>query len=203
MNNLIHLDCSLRDGGYYNNWDFDEKLINNYLAVLSSVNVDFCEIGFRFLKNSGFKGACAFTTEEFLNSLLIPEKMNIAIMLNASDLVINKKFNFDNLHELIPVKSSESKVKLVRVACHTENINHILPLFEFLDNYGYLSACNITQVSEKTNKDLDEISASLSLSKVKIIYIADSLGSLSPYHIKRIAKTIRKNWLIFRKRSNH
>ena len=194
MNNLVHLDCSLRDGGYYNNWDFDEKLINNYLAVLSSVNVDFCEIGFRFLKNSGFKGACAFTTEEFLNSLLIPEKMKIAIMLNASDLVINKKFNFDNLHELIPVKSNESKVKLVRVACHTENINHILPLFEFLDNYGYLSACNITQISEKTNKDLDEISATLSLSKVKIIYIADSLGSLSPYHIKRIAKSIRKNW---------
>ena len=112
MNNLVHLDCSLRDGGYYNNWDFDEKLINNYLAVLSSVNVDFCEIGFRFLKNSGFKGACAFTTEEFLNSLLIPEKMNIAIMLNASDLVVNEKFNFDNLHELIPVKSNNSKVKL-------------------------------------------------------------------------------------------
>ena len=194
MNNLIHLDCSLRDGGYYNNWDFDEKLINNYLAVLSSVNVDFCEIGFRFLKNSGFKGACAFTTEEFLNSLLIPEKINIAIMLNASDLVVNEKFNFDNLHELIPVKSSKSKVKLVRVACHIENINHILPLFEFLDNYGYLSACNITQVSEKTDKDLDEISATLSLSKVKILYIADSLGSLSPYHIKRIAKLIRKNW---------
>ena len=73
-------------------------------------------------------------------------------MLNASDLVVNEKFNFDNLHELIPVKSSKSKVKLVRVACHIENINHILPLFEFLDNYGYLSACNITQISEKQIK---------------------------------------------------
>ena len=194
MNNLVHLDCSLRDGGYYNNWDFDEKLINNYLAVLSSLNVDFCEIGFRFLKNSGSKGPCAFTTEEFLNSLLIPEKLNIAIMLKASDLVVNKKFNFDNLHELIPVKSSKSKVKLVRVFCHNENINHIHPLFEFLEDYGYLSACNITQVSKKTNKDLDEISATLSLSKVNIIYIADTLGSLSPHQIKKIAKSIRKNW---------
>ena len=55
MNNLIHLDCSLRDGGYYNNWDFDESLINDYLQVLSSIGVDYCEIGFRFLKNAGFK----------------------------------------------------------------------------------------------------------------------------------------------------
>ena len=55
MNKLIHLDCSLRDGGYYNNWDFNEKLINNYLQVLSNIGVDYCEIGFRFLKNAGFK----------------------------------------------------------------------------------------------------------------------------------------------------
>ena len=76
MSNLIHLDCSLRDGGYYNNWDFDESLINDYLQVLSSIGVDYCEIGFRFLKNAGFKGACAFTTEEFLNSLEIKKSKN-------------------------------------------------------------------------------------------------------------------------------
>ena len=39
MNNLIHLDCSLRDGGYYNNWDFNEKLINDYLKVGDGLDV--------------------------------------------------------------------------------------------------------------------------------------------------------------------
>ena len=34
MNEIIHLDCSLRDGGYYNNWDFSDELINDYLQVL-------------------------------------------------------------------------------------------------------------------------------------------------------------------------
>ena len=130
MSNLIHLDCSLRDGGYYNNWDFDESLINDYLQVLSSIGVDYCEIGFRFLKNAGFKGVCAFTSEEFLNSLEIPKNLKIAIMLNASDLIHNNKFNFDNLYKLIPVKAKDSKVNLIRVACHTEYINHIIPLFD-------------------------------------------------------------------------
>ena len=29
--NLKLLDCTLRDGGYYNNWKFDLKDANNYL----------------------------------------------------------------------------------------------------------------------------------------------------------------------------
>lgn len=194
MNNLIHLDCSLRDGGYYNNWDFSETLINDYLNVLSSVNIDYCEIGFRFLKNTGFKGACAFTSEEFLNSLEIPKNIKLAIMINASDLINNNEFNYENLHKLIPVRAEYSKIKLVRVACHSEHINNILPLFDFLEKYGYLSAFNITQVSEQSSKDLEKISSILSSSKVKIIYFADSLGSLSPIHIKKITTSIRKNW---------
>ena len=24
------LDCTLRDGGYYTNWDFDKELVKNY-----------------------------------------------------------------------------------------------------------------------------------------------------------------------------
>ena len=48
------LDCTLRDGGYYNNWDFDENLVNDYLQALDSLQIDFVEIGFRTLKNDSF-----------------------------------------------------------------------------------------------------------------------------------------------------
>ena len=30
------LDCTLRDGGYYNNWDFSHKLVNDYLSAMST-----------------------------------------------------------------------------------------------------------------------------------------------------------------------
>ena len=43
------LDCTLRDGGYYNNWKFDKKLINKYLNVISEY-VEHVETGFRFFK---------------------------------------------------------------------------------------------------------------------------------------------------------
>ena len=194
MNKIKHLDCSLRDGGYYNNWDFDNDLINQYLQVLESINVDFCEIGFRFFNNNGFKGSCAFSTEEFLNSLTIPENIKIAIMINANELISNGELEIDRLKKLIPIKASQSKVDMVRVACHSETIDKILPVFEFLHNYGYISCCNITKVSDKTKEKLKELSYLLLSTKVDILYFADSLGSSTPESVEEIVKALRSNW---------
>ena len=113
MNTIKHLDCSLRDGGYYNSWDFSDDLINEYLQVLECINVDFCEIGFRFFNNNGFKGSCAFSSEEFLKSLIIPENIKIAIMINAKELISNGVLDTERLKQLIPLKASQSKVSMV------------------------------------------------------------------------------------------
>ena len=37
-----------RDGGYYNNWDFSEKLIK-YLVNLSRIRIKYVEIGLEIL----------------------------------------------------------------------------------------------------------------------------------------------------------
>ena len=39
-NKLIILDCTLRDGGYYNNWNFSIELINKYTPInlISKIN---------------------------------------------------------------------------------------------------------------------------------------------------------------------
>jgi 4-hydroxy 2-oxovalerate aldolase len=46
------LDCTLRDGGYYNNWNFSPGLIKDYLDAMVSIQADFVEIGFRFINNN-------------------------------------------------------------------------------------------------------------------------------------------------------
>ena len=66
-NKLKILDCTFRDGGYYNNWNFDIDLINKYLKVMSDIKVDYVEIGFRSGEKKEFKGACAYSTDELFN----------------------------------------------------------------------------------------------------------------------------------------
>ena len=39
------LDCTLRDGGYYNNWDFSNQLVNKYLKTIAQSKIKFAEIG--------------------------------------------------------------------------------------------------------------------------------------------------------------
>ena len=41
------LDCTIRDGGYLNNWHFDLKLVRELYRAHSKSGVDFVEIGFR------------------------------------------------------------------------------------------------------------------------------------------------------------
>ena len=47
-NRLKILDCTLRDGGYYNNWDFSESLVTSYLQAMKEIKIEYVEIGFRF-----------------------------------------------------------------------------------------------------------------------------------------------------------
>ena len=46
MNNLYLLDCTLRDGGYINKWNFGKKNIDGIIQKLHLAGVDIIECGF-------------------------------------------------------------------------------------------------------------------------------------------------------------
>ena len=54
--NIKVLDCTFRDGGYYNNWRFDKKTIIEYIKAINNSNIDVVEIGFRFLQKKSLFG---------------------------------------------------------------------------------------------------------------------------------------------------
>ena len=54
--NFKILDCTLRDGGYHNNWRFSRKLINAYLRCMSKQGIELIELGFRFLNQNKLRG---------------------------------------------------------------------------------------------------------------------------------------------------
>ena len=84
------LDCTLRDGGYYNNWDFSTKIAQDYINAVSKSGIKFVELGFRSLKKKGFKGPNWYTTDSYIDSLSIPKKINIGVMVNVFELTSHK-----------------------------------------------------------------------------------------------------------------
>ena len=83
------LDCTLRDGGYYNNWCFSNKLIKEYFKIISIYKINYVEIGFRTLDKINFKGETAYCTDKFIKKINVPKNIKLGTMINASE-IINK-----------------------------------------------------------------------------------------------------------------
>jgi 4-hydroxy 2-oxovalerate aldolase len=193
MNKIKLLDCTLRDGGYYNSWDFDISLIQDYLKAMEEISVDFVELGLRGFNKDGFKGACAYTTDNYIKSLVIPEGLKIAVMVNASDLVKYPDGIETALSKLF-VPASDSPVNLVRIACHVHEFEQVLPASSWLKNQGYMVGINLMQIADRSDEEIKDLAFAASSYPLDVLYFADSLGSLSPEDTARIIRIIRQVW---------
>lgn len=194
MTNIKLLDCTLRDGGYYNNWEFKSDLVHDYLKAMSNAPIEYVEIGLRSTKNIGFKGPYAFSTDTFLNELDIPESLKVGVMINASEF---KAFNGQDLEKKIRtlfLDSSFSRVDLVRIASHLEEFEHSLKISTVLKNMGYKVGLNIMQISEASNDQIVSFSKLASECDLDVLYFADSLGNLKPENIDNIIKCLQTGW---------
>ena len=193
MKNIKLLDCTLRDGGYYNRWDFSKNLISDYLSCMKDCSVDYIELGFRTLKNVGFKGACAYTKNEFINSVIKFSEPKVGIMINGSEILNNYQYSQKNVESLF---SSEikSRLKLIRIACHYEEINKILPICNYLKKKNYMIGINLMQISEIDLSKIKEVAKTLNNSPADVFYIADSLGALNEEKLLKILDCIKSSY---------
>ncbi len=191
-NGIIHIDCTLRDGGYYTNWDFSKELIDNYLKSLSFTSINYIEIGFRSNINKGFKGVLAFANDGFINSLSIPENKDICVMINAAEF--KEKDSFDeSLEALFPKNAEFSPVKLVRIASHFDEIDIALACSDWLFNKNYKVGINLMQISERNTSEIVEVAKKIDKYPISVFYFADSLGSIDPEFVKESIRTIKEN----------
>jgi len=189
------LDCTLRDGGYYNNWDFEPELVASYLEAMVALKVDFVEIGLRSLKNSGFKGGFAYSTDAFLNSLPIPAELEekIGVMVNAAELVPQQQ-NMEKLLEKLFEPKAQSPVSLVRIACHVHEFESALPAATWLKEKGYLVGFNLMQIADRSDEEVVSLAEIAKQYPIDALYFADSMGSLNPSQVKHIIGLIRQTW---------
>ena len=46
MGNVYRLDCTLRDGGYINDWNFGEDTIKGFGKKIAQTGIEIFEVGF-------------------------------------------------------------------------------------------------------------------------------------------------------------
>ena len=91
MNFMKILDCTLRDGGYYTNWNFTSDLVDQYLKTVSKLPISIIEIGYLSDKND-LNGPFYHLSKSVLLNCRKNLKSNqkIYVMINAKEIKDSK-----------------------------------------------------------------------------------------------------------------
>ena len=187
------LDCTFRDGGYYNNWNFKKNIIKDYLQAMISAKIDYIEIGFRSVKKNNLIGSTGDASDNFIKSLNIPKKFKIGVMVNASE-IINNSTGSTTVIEKIFVPKKKSPISFVRIACHFHECSKVFKSCKRLKKLGYLVCMNIMQCSAIEDKEIIKIVKTIPKDCIDVLYLADSLGGLNPERLKSLITSIKKYW---------
>ncbi len=188
------LDCTLRDGGYYGDWDFSEEIVRKYLAAIATSKVDVVEIGFRSLPQDRYLGAFAFSTDDFLKTLPLPAKTDIAVMVNAKEIV-NHAAGIEDAISRLFVEKQDSPVDIVRIATHHSDVASCEPVVRALHSKGYRVFLNIMQVDGLKADEVTGIARLITKwDSVETLYFADSFGNMDQFSVAEIIRALREGW---------
>lgn len=172
MKNLI-LDCTLRDGGYINNWRFNEEFLTEYKSKMEKMKIDFIEIGF-INKTNKYKdeivGVSKILSESDIK-FFEDYDFKIAVMGDFKD------FNMDILKKKL-------KIDLVRVAFHKYDMKEALDLCVEIKKLGYKVSVNAMAITNYSMEELHNLLDFINNNELDILYLADSYGSLKNNDIK-------------------
>lgn len=180
------LDCTIRDGGLINNWDFSIDFVRELYQSLSEAGVDYMEIGYKNspkLVGGDNVGPWRFLEESFLQEVF-PEKSHTKL----SALVDIGRVDENDL-----VPRSESKLDLIRVACYLKDVNKAIELVKLFHGLGYETSVNIMAVSNAMEHELVEALENLNNSPVDIAYIVDSYGTLYNRDFEHLINLFKKH----------
>ncbi|GAA6172164.1 aldolase catalytic domain-containing protein [Colwellia sp. KU-HH00111] len=188
------LDCTLRDGGYYNHWDFSPAVVQAYIQAMVAAKIDYVELGLRNFAQPGFRGAFAYTSEDFLNRLELPEGPTYGVMVDAKT-ILSSPLSVEDAIDSLFVNSSKSKIGLVRVAAHFHEVEHSGAIIEALKEKGYMVGYNLMQAGGKSSELIAKMAnIAQTWHGLDVLYFADSLGNMDGDEVKRIVAALREHW---------
>lgn len=176
------LDCTIRDGGLINQWQFSDDFVRKVFSALSQSGVDYMEIGYKSSEqyfSRGENGAWKFCTEADLRKIVGDGERTMKLSAMADIGRIEPE-------DILP--KSESALDMIRVACYVKEVDKAISLAHLCMEKGYETTINLMAVSKVLERDLDEALDDLSKCHVPVIYLVDSFGAMYSEQVHFLAK---------------
>jgi 4-hydroxy 2-oxovalerate aldolase len=177
------LDCTVRDGGLMNKWQFEDDLVEQVYLANTKAGIDYMEIGY-LSSESAFSrkefGPWKFCAEADLQRIIGhngEKKIKLSAMADIG------RIDYDDIPPC-----SESSLDMVRVACYIHQIDAAIDLAHHCMDKGFEATINLMAVSTVGLRDLEEGLDDLAKSRVPIIYLVDSFGAFYSEDIDMLAQ---------------
>ncbi len=169
MSQVKFLDCTLRDGGYVNQWQFGKEAIRDMLYRLSCSGVDIVECGF-LTDQPRQEGQSLYHTVEEINSLL-PE--NSATQFVAMIAIGEKEMNPSALSQAVP-----GGLAGIRLTFHPHEIEKAFCYGEMIKSRGYKLFMQPVGTAGYTDEELIRLIKRINQLEPYAFYLVDTLGTM-------------------------
>lgn len=178
------VDCTIRDGGLVNNWDFSVDFVRDMYDGLSAAGVEYMEVGYKNspkLLHATEPNPWRFLEDRFLQEIF-PQKTATKISALCDIGRVDE-------NDILP--REQSVLDMIRVACYIKDVTKGLDLVQKFHEMGYETTINIMALSHVHEQELLEAFEEINKSAVDVVYVVDSYGSLDPRNTEHLVQKFR------------
>ncbi len=183
MFNIKILDCTLRDGGYVNDWDFGRNISRSLLSLLIQANIDYVEAGFLSCKNTNIDKTLFNTIEEVYD--IFPEKTaanKLLLMIKTGE------YDIEKLPEAI-----NANIGGLRLIFKKHQLHHGIEIAEKLIKKGYKLFVNPTFCNQYNKDEFLKLIEMINELQPFAFTIVDSIGSLDSDNTLKLFNLFNEN----------
>lgn len=184
MSRIKVLDCTLRDGGYCNNWQFGQQNIQKITQGLVDANIDIIECGFLTQKANYDVDVSKYNTVDELKIILPSDKNNkcFVVMINYGEYCIDD----------LPI-NDHSSIDGIRLAFHKKDRFKALELGKKIQEKGYLLFMQPMVSMAYSDEEFIDLMKRAEELHPYAFYIVDSFGSMNQKTLTRFFYLIEHN----------
>lgn len=184
MSSIKVLDCTLRDGGYCNEWQFGNENIKKIVSGLTEAGVDIIECGFLTNRVEYDPAASKFTSMDQVMQVLPSDR-------NSKTYVCMINYGEYSLDE-IPEYSNKTLDGL-RIAFHKKDLLPALELCKGIKEKGYKVFVQAMGSSNYTDEEFLDLIHCVNQINAYAFYIVDSFGVMKRKDLIRLFYMVEHN----------
>ncbi len=183
MNNIKLLDCTLRDGGYINDWNFGFHIIKDIIKKLVNSQVDYVEVG--FLRDCEYDRDKALFNNCREIAPILPEKHKDTLF---TAMALHNKYDINKLE-----RYDGKTIDAIRVTFHDYDIDEGLAFVQEAKNKGYKVFCNPINIMGYSDEMILHLLKKVNQIQPYAFSVVDTFGSMMKSDLQRIYSLIEHN----------